>query len=410
MSAENWPRKVTIGNVSVKVYRVKHATAATGFSYVVAYSQGRRRKLAKFADPVKALAEAKLKADQLNAGQIEGASMSAGDRTELQHARKIVRDIPLIAALEEWDSGRKLCQGSIMPACQFWAQTQRAKIEDVPVAEAGKRFLAAKKRAGVDTTAGLERTLPKFIERFGKQSIRSVSAKALQIWLDEMDHPSTRNTHRRRIVTMFRWARKVELLPSAAMTEAEKTDVVKEREMKRGIITATQYAAILQLIHATHPEYLATVLAGFCGLRRKELHGQKWSDVALDEGHLRVTTAKNGTPAERIVTLCPAAVEWLLLCDRSNELVAPPWGIDRVRAFSREAETPIPCPENAFRHAYISHRCAVTSNIEETAMESGNSAKMIFRHYRKVVTKVEGAAWFDIRPVGTTGSMVAFIQ
>ena len=151
MSAEKWPRKVTIGNVSVKVYRVKHATAATGFSYVVAYSEGRRRKLAKFADPAKALAEAKLKADLLNAGQIEGASMSAGDRTELHHARKIAGGIPLIAVLEEWESGRKLCQGSIMPACQFWSQTQRAKIEDVTVAEAAKRFLAAKRKAGVDT-------------------------------------------------------------------------------------------------------------------------------------------------------------------------------------------------------------------------------------------------------------------
>jgi len=57
-------------------------SAAHGFAYVVAHSDGGGRKLAKFADPAKALIEAKLKATQLNAGLIEGASMSFSDRAE----------------------------------------------------------------------------------------------------------------------------------------------------------------------------------------------------------------------------------------------------------------------------------------------------------------------------------------
>ena len=216
MAADKWPKKVTSGNVSVKVYQVKHKTASSGFAYVLAYSAGGKRRLSKFADPSAALAEARLTADQLNAGHIEGASMSSSDRAELQYAREIAGRTPLIAALEEWQSARKLCQGSIVQACEFWATIQRAKVEDVPVSEAAKRFLSAKRKAGVDTKAGLERTLPAFVDKFGTQSIASVSAKALQRWLDTMDNPSTRNTSRTRIVTFFRWARKVELLPSAA--------------------------------------------------------------------------------------------------------------------------------------------------------------------------------------------------
>ena len=63
MSAEKGPKKVRVGNVLVKVYRVKHATAASGWAYVVAHSQAGMRKLSKFATPAEALAEAQLKAE-----------------------------------------------------------------------------------------------------------------------------------------------------------------------------------------------------------------------------------------------------------------------------------------------------------------------------------------------------------
>jgi len=409
MSAEKWPKKVRVGNVLVKVYRVKHATAASGWAYVVAHSQAGMRKLSKFATPAEALEEAQLKAAQLNAGRVDGASMSREDRDQLDAARKIAGEIPVIAALQEWQAARTLCRGSILPAAEFWAQTQTAKIENLTASEAAKRFLAAKRKAGVDVTAGLERTLPKFLEKFGGQAMSSISTKALQTWLDEMDHPSTRNTHRRRLVTFFKWARKADLLPAAAQTEAEKTDIAREEELEIGIITATDFSRVLHLMAAKHPAYLATaVLAGFCGLRRKELHAQKWADVLLERGHVRVTSAKRNTPAKRLVPLCPAAVEWLMICDRTQERVAPPWGVDMVRKYCREAKPPIPCPENAFRHAYISHRVAQTGDIAETSLAAGNSARMIHAHYRELVSKAEGETWFSIRPSNTTDKLIAF--
>jgi len=409
MSAEKWPRKVTVGNVLVRVYRVKHETAASGWAYVVAHSEAGTRKLSKFATPADALAEARLKAEQLNAGRLEGASMSRADRELLDAARKIAGDVPVLAALQEWQAARTVCRGSILPAAEFWAQTQTAKIENLTANEAALRFLAAKRKAGVDVSAGLERTLPKFLEKFGGQSISTISAKALQGWLNEMDHPSTRNTHRRRLVTFFKWARKSDLLPAAAQTEAEKTDIAREEDLEIGIVSVLDFSRILRLMAAKHPEYLATtVLAGFCGLRRKELHAQKWADVLLERGHVRVTSAKRNTPAKRLVPLCPAAVEWLMVCDRKPGLVAPPWGIDMVRKFCREAKPSIPCPENGFRHAYISHRVAQTGDIAETSLAAGNSARMIHAHYRELVSKAEGEAWFSIRPINAADKLVAF--
>jgi len=46
----------------------------------------------------------------------------------------------------------------------------------------------------------------------------------------------------------------------------------------------------------------------------------------------------------------------------------------------------------------ISHRVALTGDVARTALEAGNSAKMIFRHYREVVEAQTAEAWFAITP------------
>jgi hypothetical protein len=53
-------------------------------------------------------------------------------------------------------------------------------------------------------------------------------------------------------------------------------------------------------------------------------------------------------------------------------------------------------PDNCFRHGFISHRVAATGNVAETSLEAGNSPRIIFQHYRQLVTKAEGEKWFAI--------------
>lgn len=117
---KDWPKDVTVGNVTVKVYRVAHATAKTGFAFVVAYRESGARSLLKFADPSTALDEARLKATQLNAGRIEGASMTSGDRDELSAARRLCGEIPLLSALSEWARVRELTGGNAIAAAEAW--------------------------------------------------------------------------------------------------------------------------------------------------------------------------------------------------------------------------------------------------------------------------------------------------
>jgi hypothetical protein len=107
-----------------------------------------------------------------------------------------------------------------------------------------------------------------------------------------------------------------------------------------------------------------------------------------------VTSAKKNTPAMRLVPLSNCAIQWLDLCVNRKGLVCGNIAMDRIRDIGRTAKFSL--PDNCFRHSFISHRVAQTGNVAETALEAGNSPQIIFRHYRELVTKEEGQAWFEI--------------
>jgi integrase len=234
--------------------------------------------------------------------------------------------------------------------------------------------------------------------------IGEVSANQLSTWLAKRENPVSRNTYRKRIVSVWRWAQRNGYLPRELKTEAEQTDRAREDAPEIGIISADTFGALLRYFHGKEPALLGPlVMAGFCGMRRAEVHGQAWEDINLVEKHARVTAAKRGTPARRLVPLCDAAVEWLLLCPARKGALSDILAMDRIRLLAIEAKFKL--PENCFRHAYISHRVAATGNIPQASLDAGNSPQIINRHYRELVTKAEGDSWFAQYPAGPGGAI-----
>ena len=425
MGKPKFPILIRRDSVVVKIYRNRHPRTASRYSFTVAWSVGGRRYLLQRASLAKAQTEAAAKAEQLAAGKFAAArDLTQDDVAVLATARRLCGQVPMVAALEEWHAARKLCGGPILPAARAWADTLKP-TRAVTVPDAVVAFLSAKDRAGVNTDASYRTILPHLKDRFSGP-IASVTAPALETWIHDRfkqpgqkhAHPVTFNTARKRLVALWRWCRKQGYLPRNAQTEAEQLEMAREPTLEIGIMRVGEFARLLVLLQAEHPEYLAAaVVAGFCGLRSAEIHGereakhatkravadagQKWKDVYLDRSLLRVSKAKRNTPSKRLVPLCDAAKAWLALCPRTNdenEDLAPAWAMDRIRAFARGATPPIPCPENAFRHSYISYRVAATGNVHETALEAGNSDTIVHKHYRELVSKDEGLAWFGLTP------------
>jgi integrase len=267
----------------------------------------------------------------------------------------------------------------------------------VTVAELITRFLKEKKKLGYATAENHGSIFDAVKAELGDYQVASVTASILSSYLGKIAHPVTRNTHRKRIVTLFRWAQSKNNLPRDTRTEAEQTDRAREQAPPVGIISAPVFGKLLEFIRANQFDNLpALVLAGFCGMRRGEVHGQRWEDVDLARKFVRVTYAKKGTPARRLIPLCDAAVKWLLLCPDRTELVCSGLAIDQIRKLAIEKEFQL--PDNCLRHAFITHHVAAIGNIPQAAIDAGNSVQIIHRHYRELVTPDEGKAWFAIEP------------
>ena len=54
--------------------------------------------------------------------------------------------------------------------------------------------------------------------------------------------------------------------------------------------------------------------------------------------------------------------------------------------------------KNALRHSFISYRVADIQNVNQVALEAGNSAAILFKHYRELVRAEEAKKWFGIEP------------
>lgn len=399
---KEWPRTVTVGNASVKVYEVNHASNASGKAYVLVWSSAEGRKTQKFADPADAIQEAKIKAGRLATGHIDAADMTSADRGELQAARAMAGKIPLLAALAEWQKARGITEGHILPAAEAWASRNVSRTVKKKVADVVKEYLAAKTKAKIKTRKNHAHIFEDITAAFGDSFIDTISAPQLNVWLARWESPGTRHTFRKHTVGMWRWAQKQNFLPRDIKTEAEHTETVILGTHKRGTITPATLRTLLALIQRDHAEYIpALVLSTFCGLRRSEVHGQRWDHIDLVGRTLTVSKAKEGTPAERAVPLPRAAITWLMLCGDRTENVCANLAVDRIREIGRTAG--IELPENCFRHSFITYRCKLTT-VAQVADEAGNSPSIIRKHYRNVLAdsrpmrKVEAKAWFESAP------------
>ncbi len=323
--------------------------------------------------------------------------MTTGDRDELYAARAITGKIPLIAALNEWAKARDITEGHLLPAAEAWAARNVQRHERITVAELAKQFLAAKARAGVQTKKNHGHVFTDITADLGEVFIDTISAPQLGAWFAKWEHPSTRNTVRKHVVGLWRWAQKQGYLPRGLKTEAEQTDRAKEGPLKKGIISPEVLRSLLAHVRDNHAEYLpALVLSAFCGLRRGEVHAQTWEHIDLSARRLQVTKAKEGTPSERLVPIARAGIEWLMLCGNRKGPICDNLTMDRIRDIGRTAGFDL--PENCFRHSFITYRCAVTQNVPQTAEEAGNSPEIVRKHYKKLMTKTPARAWFDSGP------------
>lgn len=159
----------------------------------------------------------------------------------------------------------------------------------------------------------------------------------------------------------------------------------------------------------------AFALQFFCGIRTEELcrednsrkRALDWSDFKAD--HIDIPVEVSKMNERRVIDFLPDALQSYLLGRRELKgRVMPFTTYGNIKArivaeFQAERKEqglpPIKWLQNAMRHTYASHAVGYFESADRVALLMGHhDASLLFSNYRGYVSKVEGEAYFNLKP------------
>jgi integrase len=398
----SFPQIVKRGSASVKIYRdVKPG----GTYYRVAYHLGKKRHRLNFASLEAATAEAEAKAAQLSRGDVDAMQISGRDRLIYGRALDAIKDIgmPLDAAALEYAEARKLLDGlSLLDAARFYVGHHGRGIKRKPVREAVDEMIEAKKVEGVSSLylADLRYRLGLFADRFHCDLVSLTRDDVRGFFHDLALGPRSFNNFICALKTFLTFAEDRDWLSK----EANLLAGVKPRKGKKTPVEIFTPAEMIALLNQATPELARCLALGaFAGLRSEEILRLEWADVLRRPGFIEIAADKAKTAARRLVPIPDNLARWLEPSRADDVLI---WTHTKATYFKNRlkvaTEAKISYKPNALRHSWITYRLAEIQNVNQVALEAGNSPQMIFRHYRELATPEQARSWFSISPEAAT--------
>jgi integrase len=287
---------------------------------------------------------------------------------------------------------------TLLDATSFYI-SHLAASESACIRELTEDYLRSQERGRLSAShlAKLRSRLGGFCKEFGERPVRTVSAVEIEKWLFGLDGLGARTLINRRATlhAFFAWMLRQKAVDFNPIASVARPKVIQASPA----IWAPEDLAKL-LISA--PAGLLPVLAlgSFAGLRTAELMRLDWSEVNLDRGLIEVKAAKAKSAQRRLVKIEPNLAQWLKLYAGQRGPLYP----TGERAYHAAATTltrslGLRWPENGLRHSFASYHLAHFQNAEVLALQMGHtSARMIFDHYRELVTPQAAQAYWEIRP------------
>ena len=120
---------------------------------------------------------------------------------------------------------------------------------------------------------------------------------------------------------------------------------------------------------------------------------QRLTRVDISDRYIEIKAAKAKTRKRRLVSLSDNLKEWLSL---GGDL---PLTNKRKRLARLLKIAQLTWQPDVMRHSFASYHLAFHQSADKTAFELGHrDSKMLFAHYRELVTKEAAQSYWDIRP------------
>ena len=427
--AVKFPKHITFrGRALATIYRPSKSYS----NYRVAWTVNGKRMMKGFHR----YGDAKGHADQLVKDLAKGSQVTAltpGQANDALAAFERLhgffvatgRRISLLGAVSEWaESAAKLGGRSITEAVDGFLGSV-ATVKRLDLGKAIEEFIAHRKAKTVADAGKRPRLSPEqfyltslwlreFAAAFPGHAVNELTKQHLDLYMGRHAKaaPKTRNERRAMVRMFLKWAAVQDYVAANhRLLEATEMQAEDDEPEEIEIYTAGQMRAMLeraarppqpaaegQRAEADYRKLLPVVaLAGLAGLRFTEICRLVWDDVFRIPGHLEVKAAKSKTRSRRLIPICDALGAWL---EPFRTCAGPVWvkGYDMLHedfgALRRALE--IPDRRNGLRHAFISAHFAAHSDEGLTAAQAGNSPDVIHRHYKQLMTRQEGEAWFAV--------------
>jgi hypothetical protein len=401
------------GNQEAKVYENKYTSRGVEYhNFIVRGWQvdgkwqrkqfSNREKAEAFADSV----NINLK----NAGRERKLVLTALDEKRIYQAEKAFRILGNAYTLDE--------------AVSFFLKHNRPPEFTISVLDGLKHYLDEKENEGVrvPTMKKTSMILKSFAKHSHNPLVHTVTEQSITRYLKSLRSldgvtpakKKTWNNHRNELASFFLWAGKKDLTTSRPWTLNNPTENLPAFSAKRVAEQRPEIATTSPQRTKELFTYLMSykggrlvkwfALAYFAGIRPSTDQGELAKLAEREDELINLTTGRIMLPADisktkdsRPIVISDNLKAWLKAYEGFP--IAP----TNLKNDYRVIRKKFNLQNDETRHSFISYHVAVHRSIGDTALQAGNSERMIKKHYLDHHSKTEGLAFFSIVPgeVGT---------
>ncbi len=259
-----------------------------------------------------------------------------------------------------------------------------------------------------DTIDSIRETARTLVLEFGSLRILDVTTDHISDYLNKLNCKHQRRANIRSLISQFfNWVgnkRKSEHNPAK---DIKITIPPKEPE----ILSADGATKLMRLVEAKYQDLgLYSALCLFAGIRPKECERLRIEDIDFHEKRIIVRANRAKVKETREIPIEPNLLEWieLFLKGKTSGEIIRSVGLrtklEKMRGdlgFRVNGRNGIGkrWPEDILRHSYASYWLAVHKDRPRLAEYMGNSASIIGKRYKKIVSPTNAATFWNIRPL-----------
>lgn len=388
--------KVKAGSAVVPIYR---AESKGRVRFTLSFYRDGRRMRKMFNDLDAAKKEALFVAQRIQSGMQHVTDLKPHERDSFKATETLLEKlgIPLYAAVEDYVRARTLAGSESLSVMateygkMFGNIVRRATVSEV-VAE----LLKIREQDGASTKylGQLRTTLNRLAAKF-PCPILEVTGPEVDAWLRSLDVATvTRNSMLRCIKVLFSFAKAQNYLPDEKNTAVEQMQQVRVKSEDTTIFSPEEMA---KLLHHAPPDLVPILAIGaFAGIRMAELERLDWKAVDLERKFIEIRAGQAKTASRRVIPISDNLAAWLTPLEKKGKIVRTKELQTHVPALARALK--MEWPRNVLRDSFISYRIAIVQSADQVALEAGNSASIIFKHYRELTTPEVAEKGFAILP------------